>query len=65
MSDDFAIDAAELRRVDRRDDSHERCPHCGVMLVRGECAGCGGVPAAARRIQQLREDLRRNDGDLA
>ena len=65
MSDEFAIDAVELRRVESRDESHERCPLCGVILTRGSCPGCSGSAAAARSIQQLREELRANDGGVA
>ena len=63
MSEDINIDPVNLRRVETQSDSQERCQLCGVIKLRGACPGCSGSPAAARRIQQLREELRANGGD--
>ena len=63
MSDEIHIDPVELRRVETESSAKERCQLCGVIKVRGACPGCSGSPAAARRIQQLREELRANAGD--
>ena len=63
MSEDIHIDPVKLRRVEKQPDTQERCQLCGVIKHRGACPGCSGSPAAARRIQQLREELRANAGD--